>query len=205
MSAFLGPIHFWVYNKIQIQQGIVDNIIEAFEGMVPGLKEKLDSEYGGTERRPLEQVIDESNIHGWLQKNVTQAEFKLAESVTTIIGKDPEAIGTIKKIFWEKGKELSGKIEKSNASSAYKVLNDSLLDGMPCDHANNLLENSEEKVVWQRNICVHRDFWEAVGGEIDIYYSLREEFIKGTLQETGLEFEKADENTSIIKRGDLNV
>ena len=24
MSAFLGPIHYWLYNKIQIQQNIVD-------------------------------------------------------------------------------------------------------------------------------------------------------------------------------------
>jgi len=26
MSAFLGPIHYWLYNKIQLQQAIVDDI-----------------------------------------------------------------------------------------------------------------------------------------------------------------------------------
>ena len=26
MSAFLGPIHYWLYNKIQQQQAIVDEL-----------------------------------------------------------------------------------------------------------------------------------------------------------------------------------
>ena len=31
MSAFLGPIHFWLYNKIKMQEGLTDAICEAGE------------------------------------------------------------------------------------------------------------------------------------------------------------------------------
>ena len=27
MSAFLGPIHFWLYNKIQFQESLIDELI----------------------------------------------------------------------------------------------------------------------------------------------------------------------------------
>lgn len=31
MSAFLGPIHFWLYNKIQLQEGLIREIAEMAE------------------------------------------------------------------------------------------------------------------------------------------------------------------------------
>ena len=27
MSAFLGPIHFWLYNKIQFQENLIDELV----------------------------------------------------------------------------------------------------------------------------------------------------------------------------------
>ena len=82
MSKFLGPIHFWVYNKIQIQQEIVTEIIALNGDSAAQLQAELDQRYGISETRPLEAVIDEGNIHGWLQINVTRAEYKLADSIT---------------------------------------------------------------------------------------------------------------------------
>lgn len=45
------------------------------------------------------------------------------------------------------------------AAAAYKLLSDSLLDGMPCDHANVLITESDEEVIWKRNTCVHNNYW----------------------------------------------
>lgn len=200
MSAFLGPIHFWLYNKIQIQQDIVEEILKLSEDLQPGLREELDTKYGVSETRPLENVIDEGNIHGWLQNQIAIIECKLAYSVTSLKEKNPDIITEIESIFKKKGKEKSESINTDNAAEAYKVINDSLLDGMPCDHANTVIEESEEKVVWRRSICVHKNYWEEVGGDINIYYSLREEFIKGMLIGTVLEYEKVDEVTNMIRR-----
>lgn len=202
MSAFLGPIHFWLYNKIQIQQDILEEILTSTENLFPGLKEELDTRYGVSETRPLEEVIDQGNIHGWLQSSVSQVEFKLANCITTIIENNPDVLSKIVLIFEKKGEEKSSLINTNNAAEAYKIISDCLLDGMPCDHANSMQEENENNVIWKRNVCVHMKYWEEVGGDINIYYALREAFIKGCLKGTQLMYEKVDEVTNIIRRAE---
>lgn len=148
MSAFLGPIHYWLYNKIQIQHSIVNKIIEAGEETIPELREYLNTKYGKSETRPLEDVIDQSNIHGWLQEQVSREEYKLAESITLLQKKKPEILNEIKDIFQIAGKSIFRTITIENVSNAYKAISDSLLDGMPCDHANSVIEENEERIVW---------------------------------------------------------
>ena len=41
MSAFLGPIHHWMYNKIQIQQDIVDEAVKISKEDLPELEKEL--------------------------------------------------------------------------------------------------------------------------------------------------------------------
>lgn len=200
MSAFLGPIHLWLYNKIQIQNKLIDEITNISEGLIPNLKEELELRYGVSETRPLEEVIDGSNIHGWLQERVSQAEYKLAYAITSLLNKDADVLHRIEEVFYLKGEEVSGMLQDADAKKAYKVISDSLLDGMPCDHANTVLEESSDKVTWRRNTCVHQDYWEEVGGDISNYYKLREAFIEGALQGTALSYERIDDVTNIIKR-----
>ncbi|MGV8905601.1 MAG: hypothetical protein ACOH15_03270 [Acetobacterium sp.] len=198
MSKFLGPIHFLVYNKIQIQQGLVQKILALNGDLIPNLGEELDRRYGVSEMRPLEEVIDGGNIHGWLQSNVSQVEYKLAFSVKSLIEKDPHILDKIESIFMEEGKATSVGI--TNPPEAYKIISDSLLDGMPCDHANTVIEENDEKVVWRRNNCIHKNYWEEVGIDISIYYSLREAFLRGFLMDTTLVYEKVDSVTNMIRR-----
>jgi len=200
MSAFLGPIHFWLYNKIQIQQELLEEILTLTNDLFPDLKEELDTQYGVSQTKPLEEVIDQGNIHGWLQSSISQVEYKLANCITYIINSNPELLSKIKLIFNTEGKEKSSLDSTSNATDAYKAIGDCLLDGMPCDHANSVLEENEDKVIWKRNTCVHTQYWEDVDGDIKIYYSLREAFISGYLRETQLVYEKVDEVTNIIRR-----
>lgn len=200
MSAVLGPIHFWMYNKIQIQQEIVEEIIKLSECLEQGLREELDAKYGISEKESLNKVIDEGNIHGWLQNNVSQAEYKLAYSITELTKKNPEILKKIELIFEEKGKQQSSSVTIDSAKEAYKLISDSLLDGMPCDHASTVLEENEEKVIWKRNTCVHKKYWDEVGGDSNIYYFLREAFIRGTLMGTILVYEKIDEANNMIRR-----
>jgi len=200
MSAFLGPIHFWLYNKIQIQQELLEEILTLTNDLFPDLKEELDTQYGVSQTKPLEKVIDQGNIHGWLQSSISQVEYKLANCITYIINSNPELLSKIKLIFNTEGKEKSSLDSTSNATDAYKAIGDCLLDGMPCDHANSVLEENEDKVIWKRNTCVHTQYWEDVDGDIKIYYSLREAFISGYLRETQLVYEKVDEVTNMIRR-----
>lgn len=198
MSKFLGPIHFWVYNKIQIQQQIVADIVALNGESASQRQDELDQRYGISETRPLEAVIDEDNIHGWLQTNVTRSEYKLADSVTALLKKDPNNYKQIEAIFSAAGRSLSQ--DKMTAAAAYKLLSDSLLDGMPCDHANTLSAESDEQVIWKRNTCVHANYWSEVDGDIAVYYALREALIRGFLENSDLVYEKTDEVTNVIRR-----
>ena len=73
MSAFLGPIHFWLYHKIQFQESLIDELIRyaSAQGWSDG---NLADTYGSKDRRNLEEVIDESTT----RKAVTPPWFSLS-------------------------------------------------------------------------------------------------------------------------------
>lgn len=199
MSAFLGPIHFWMYHKIQVQQSLVEDIIALSKEIIPGLSDELDQQFGESETRPLEEVIDEGNIHGWLQQCVSQVEYKLAYSVTELLKHNQEYFTKLEQIFAEHGKQIASSLNLTSATEAYKLINDSLLDGMPCDHVNSLVKESNEEVIWRKNSCVHGSYWDEVGGDVDMYYLLRDALIKGMLSGSSLGFEKIDKDTNRIR------
>ena len=201
MSTFLGPIHFWLYNKIKIQNEIVEEILDYSENFLNyNIKHNIYNKFGDGELKPLDQVIDVTNIHGWLQEKVNQVENKLAFAVTEITKNNPNNFDFIKDIFKSKGAEVSTFDNKSSLEEIYKAINDTLLDGMPCDHANSVILHADNEIVWKRNVCVHQKFWDEAEGNIKDFYMLRDEFIEGLLSETDIKYEKLDETTSRIKR-----
>ena len=202
MSSFLGPIHYWLYNKIQVQQGFVQELVNlAKDKWNLEIESILNEKYGKTESSELEEVIDVSNIHGWLQNQISITEYKLAFCVTNILSQNEGAIQVIEALFYEKGKEKRNSIDKEeNLMGLYKIINDTLIDGMPCDHVNDVIENNENEVVWRRNSCVHAPYWREVGGDVAYYYKLREAWLKGFIENGNETFEKVDEVTYSIKK-----
>ena len=122
MSAFLGPIHYWLHGKIKIQDSIVEDIL-AFAKEEYGLdyREYLDTEYGIIEKEALEEIIDESNIHGWLQERIHRVERHLAYTVTNVLKEHPEALDKLKEIYKNTGiRQARGNIGQATASILYK-------------------------------------------------------------------------------------
>lgn len=201
MSAFLGPIHYWLYNKITVQNSLVDEIVK-FAGKEYSnlnLEHELDEQFGNIDTtKPLEEMIDTSNIHGWLQECVSIVEYRLAFAVTALLKVNSEVLESLKELFKEVGIKLSNIDQGATAEEIFKSFNDTLLDGMPCDHANVLVSGNEHEVIYRRNVCVHENYWKYVGGDIKNYYILREEFIKGLISNSGASFEKVDEVTNKI-------
>lgn len=72
MSAFLGDIHYWLYNKIQYLQKINDVLIHTYQ--------LNDEEYNTSVdyTLPLEQIIDLDQIHGSLNDLVQDVEHRNA-------------------------------------------------------------------------------------------------------------------------------
>lgn len=201
MSAFLGPIHHWLYNKIQLQQNIIDDLFTIGKGFGLSLQEECDTLYGSFENRPLEEMIDLTNIHGWLQERVSQVEYKYAYSVKKLLDHDSSIFPTLKLLLTSKGKALGEKLSKSqpSASIIYRTITDNLLDGMPCDHANRIVEETETSILWTRNLCVHSSYWEAVDGDINIYYELRNAWLEGMIGACGYELIIVDPATYSMK------
>lgn len=201
MSAFLGPIHYWLYNKIKLQEAFTNDILEASSknNWYQDLENEVNVNYIKLDDRPLEEIIDQSNIHGWLQGKIAQAELRLAFVVTKLINKNSDYINELKKNAFEFGARHSVP-ENSAPSVCFKYLNDSLIDGMPCDRVNELVESDGNQVIWRQNICVHSSYWAEVGGNVDVYYSLRHEIIKGMLSKSDFEYIPNETGVNTIRR-----
>lgn len=196
MSAVLGPIHYWLYNKIQLQQAIVDELYElgAENGLT--LKEECEQLYGSFENKPLEEMIDQGNIHGWLQERVSQVEYKYAYSVTKLLKEKPETLGSLEKITADNALNLAVTLKEFpyDPSGIYKSIGDNLLDGMPCDHAIRVIHQDSREVTWTKEFCVHSRYWDEVGGDLAVYYRLRDIWIEAFVKELGFLFDKPDQD-----------
>ena len=133
MSAFLGPIHFMMYNKIQKQNDLLDEVIAYMQdnNIIPDLSSKLKEKYGENEREELESVIDLNAIHSWLNNQVNIAESRLAYTVKLIIEKDKSLMDKMGELFYSNGMEK--RLECAEiivVEELFKMLNITLLDGM---------------------------------------------------------------------------
>ena len=201
MSAFLGPIHYWLYNKIQLQEELIRKMAEYGEKAGwPVFSEKhLEKETVNKELRPLNELIDVMNIHGWLQERVQDAEARYAFLVTSILKEDPSRLSALETIAFQFGQKHALEAD-SDASDAYRKIDDSLLNGMPCDRVNVLTEQDVDRTSWQQEEDIHAPFWEAVSGDPKVYYQLRRKIMEGMLKDTKLHMDSPDENHYSIYR-----
>lgn len=188
MSAFLGPIHYWLYNKIKMQEEFIHDILEAsaLNGWQSVSSDTLDAACGKLELLPLEEVIDGTNIHGWLHGRIGLTETRLAFLVTELLKEDASRLESVMQIAHQFG-EKNALQDGIGADEAFKTLEDTLLDGMPCDHVNHVLERESAKVVWRKTQCIHQEYWARVGGNASVFDGLRGNIISGMLSHSGLE------------------
>ena len=61
MSKNLGPIHYLMYEKINFQDEITDFLMDGDFSQI---------EYKPVSKMPLEEILDQENIHGFLQEKI---------------------------------------------------------------------------------------------------------------------------------------
>lgn len=201
MSAFLGPIHTWLYNKIKFQDAMVDAVLDLAEekGYKKELRSKTDSRYGVLGSGNLEDMIDTGNIHGWLQEKVSLVENRMAYVVTTLLEPDPERLSDIQAAICEFGEKNSADKEIT-VRKAYEYLENTLLNGMPCDRVNELVQETEDKLVWKQTQDIHGAYWALIHGDVRYYYALRESLITGMFKDTGIDFHQIDDQVYELRR-----
>lgn len=211
MSLYLGKIHYWLFNKILWFEKLENEIINLGkeEGLnVESLTNEINKKYGEpTPNIPLEEMIDTSNIHGWLQEKIHSAEGRMAAWTTAILNNNKEAASKMEEIYTTQGviaaKEVKDKgIELTTAVDIFNSVNDYILDGMPCDRVNEIIKSEEDTVEWQRRLCVHKDIWNKEQGDVDYFYKLRSLWIKSFVNEVNSNFEyiERDDETKVITK-----
>ncbi|ABX41882.1 hypothetical protein [Lachnoclostridium phytofermentans] len=206
MSAFLGPIHYWLYNKIMLQEKIVEELLSLNEEeeFVQGLDDSTVMLCGIIENQPLENMIDTGNIHGWLQEKIHIVENRLSYVVTAITKENADRMEQILERVYQVGVEVYNSLEQkddiTSAEQIFKLLNDMLLDGMPCDHINEIVSSTSDEVEFRRTRCIHEVYWLEQGGLVMNYYEIRTKFVQGLLANTAFEYVADDEGNYHIRR-----
>ncbi|HEY9574364.1 MAG TPA: hypothetical protein VIR32_02395 [Lachnospiraceae bacterium] len=196
MSAFLGPIHTWLFTKIKFQDALNKELLEKLGDR--SLKEALDRRYGALEEGELAEIIDGSNIHGWLQERISLVENHLAYITLQLKEKDStnlEKICQVARVFGKANAENN--LESPRA--AYDYLEKLLVNGMPCDRVNALVEDSQNKLIWEQTIEIHGQYWEPLGADVNDYYKIRQAVIEGILEDSKISFEQNQAGDFILQ------
>lgn len=159
MSAFLGPIHVKMYGRVLYQDAVSQAILDLAEesGWASGLQEKVDSQAPAASTAPLEQIIDQSNIHGWLNEAVANCERRFALIVCNALKGHPERLAELQSFMEDLGRQCELPAF-DNAEQAFQVIHDMLLDGMPCDFPFEVSESHSEEVKWLIKSCPHTQY-----------------------------------------------
>ena len=201
MSAFLGPIHSWLFHKIKFQDELVQSILEFVhsKNYQVELLAQIDYRYGVLESGELADIIDESNIHGWLQERITIVENRLAFLITVVTDEHPERIMDINDAVYEFGRNhaVEGGI---SLKEAYGYLDNILLNGMPCDRVNEIASETDECITWVQTVDIHAPYWQMIHGNIEYYYAIRESLVVGMLENSGISYQQTDDGTFELRK-----
>lgn len=183
MSKFLAPIHTWLFKKILILENIEKNMVTSLGSEDAKLRHQALRQAIGDyiPEAPLENLIDVSNIHGWLQEQITLVETRQAAYVADLLKEDDQTDDMVAAIYEAAGKQLAEDQALVNLSPGeiFAKLNDVLLEGMPCDRVNQVLVQEADQLIWLTKTCVHKGNWESAGVDVRHYYKYRAAFIKG--------------------------
>lgn len=187
MSATLGPIHNWVFNKIKFQEQEIETLLSLKDGL------DIDGEAGIVEKGTLEEIIDIQNIHGFLQIRINITEKRLALTVEKLL-ESGISLDEIKEVLYNFG--VKNAFNSSiKPQKAYESLNGLMVNGMPCDRVEVVVENNENKVVYHENKDIHTEYWT----NKEIYQILKDEVIKGLISKTNLTYSHLEDRTFVLE------
>lgn len=188
MSAFLGPIHFWLFKKIQFQDQLCRDILAGMRDQEEAARigAQMDKTFGRLPEGELEELIDTGNIHGWLQSQIGVVERRFAYLVTEAKRSKASDMEELRSLAKKAG-EAARPVEKgSSCRDAFSAIDALLLNGMPCDRVNVVTKDEDGRFSWELASDIHGPFWMEVGGDPADYYAIREALFDGMLADTGL-------------------
>ncbi len=214
MSTFLAPIHTWLFEKIRLAQGLEKEIVklhhEKYKEEALKIQKEAANIYGEyIKDKPLEDLIDLGNIHGWLQQQIKIVESRSAYIITKYYELYKEESKRItENAYISQAKECANRNTNKidSPENVYTSLNNYILSGMPCDRANSLTQRNDNCVVYEQQGCIHRANYELGKGNLQYLYELRDLWVKTFVENLAAKYfyekvENKDITINTIKRG----
>ena len=180
MSAFLGPIHSIMYNRIITMQQVINALADLSKA--EGWNADVD-DYVIEDFPPIEEAVDLSNIHVSLFGMVDGAEKRFAGVVAAIAKDSAERLEKIEACVKSIGASMAIQDANSPEDACFK-LQEVLLDGMPCDRASMVNQYADGSCEIIRTMDLHSRYFEEAGLDGDIYYQLLKAFVTGLFAES---------------------
>lgn len=186
MSLFLGPIHYWMFNKITILESRAFSLASAMEsaGVEAEAVKKAVSDYGKRlAGQDLAELVGENSIHQFLYGLIAKTQIfeaslvDLAKNNFDLTLKNAESHG---KTTGATAAE-STKAKADSLEDAHRLLHDHQLEGMPCDPGAEVAALGPTKLGYYHSTCNHIQNWEYTGVDIKRMCELTNAWIKGFL------------------------
>jgi hypothetical protein len=153
VSAFLGPIHYRMFNKARAVDDLARSI--AALGDAQGWTQDGLARLDATLPRLTGEVtdhIDLAQIHASLNSLVSRSEDALAAACEPLSDHLDEVADYARTLGAEAARtaQLDGTLR-----SAWSAMDEHWLDGMPCDGYMRLTSNEPDLVAWVINLAPH--------------------------------------------------
>lgn len=164
MSAFLGPIHYWLFNKILHIEDRAFAIANALKDK--GKDTEVDAKINEYGQRlagaDLAELVGDNSIHNFLYGLISKVEVFEA-GLVALAGDDFE---TARKAVEDHGRASAAKaVEQKGAkpddlNTLYQYVADYQLEGMPCDPGAEVDPAAQNKLTYGHTTCNHMSNWE---------------------------------------------
>lgn len=196
MSAFLGPIHFFMYDKILINQKLTFLLEEKF--LDKEKREEIENLFPSVLDKNLEEIIDKNNIHNFLNSCVSSVEIRFSFVVKTLLEMGI-SIDKIKDVAFLYGDSFE-KYDITTAKNCYDLLIDILLDGLPCDVSISVVKDEKFSLEFVLYNDIHKEFFDEFKMDVCIYHDIREAFANGILNKYSFRYKNLMNNKKLIEK-----
>lgn len=197
MSLFLGPVHHWMYQKIERRYRRLDHLLRRLvelhgAGAIAGSELPAAGLGELNDGTPLESLVQGFGIHDFLQQQINaveQAEARLLRAVCdNLNGSHDKALEDLYSAARDFGRTSAR--EQIGEPAAGEVVNlqvlvDTLhLEAMPCTPVAEGANDGED-FVYRHVQCPHLENWQAAGAEPALMCQLERAWLAGIAEAAG--------------------
>lgn len=182
MSAFLGPIHYWLFAKIVTVESRAHALAALLSDKGVDVADLL-ADYGEKlQGADLAELVGGASIHQFLSGLITKVEVFEAQVVER--GGDDHfelLLATAQNHGRVMGSELAsdGGGPPSTAESLANFIHNHALEGMPCDPGGDLAPLSDTELSYGHQACNHMMNWRYTGVDLAKMCRIQNAWVEG--------------------------